>query len=355
LHRFIGIPLGADRAVIKQYLNDNPHRANWYFTKKFEIFRKMYLEDYLKCSPEHGGYVWYRFEWQHRDAIHVHGVARKGDAPDLVALTEKAIEGHALGELQGDNPDNYTSEMTSCVTSGQDAERQLIEFHDQYICTDMLNPYVEYVTPDADIPKRTLPMKKTVSEVLETSEDAQRVDTEDLIVCLQRHNCKVGRCLKQRDGHALVCRWRFPKERTLVTTIEYSRGKIKGAATGPWILDIVPKRKNDQRINTHNPEVLKLTRANGDFSLTHDPVRVERYVTKFASKGETKSGVFKSAFTEIFENAREGETDTRLALKRVMTKVLGSRDVSRAEALHCLQDIPLHDSNVTIVRESLQS
>jgi hypothetical protein len=59
---------------------------------------------------------------------------------------------------------------------------------------------------DADIPKRTLSMKKTVSEVLETSEDAQRVNTEDLIVCLQRHNCKVGRYLKQRDGHALVCR-----------------------------------------------------------------------------------------------------------------------------------------------------
>jgi hypothetical protein len=65
--------------------------------------------------------------------------------------------------------------------------------------------------------------------------------------------------------------------------------------------------------------------------------------------------VFKSAFTEIFVNARKRETDTCLALKRVMTKVLGSRDVSRAEALHCLQDIPLHDSNVTIVRCSLES
>ncbi len=67
------------------------------------------------------------------------------------------------------------------------------------------------------------------------------------IVCLQRHNCKVGR--------GLVCRWR--KDRTIVTTIKYSRGKIRGAATGPWILDIVPKRRNDQRINSHNPEVLK--------------------------------------------------------------------------------------------------
>ncbi len=60
--------------------------------------------------------------------------------------------------------------------------------------------------------------------------------------------------------------------------------------------------------------------------------------------------MFKSAFTEIFETAHEGETDTCLALKRVMTKVLGSRDVSRAEALHCLQDIPLHDSYVTMCK-----
>ncbi len=94
--------------------------------------------------------------------------------------------------------------MTACIANGQDAERQLIEFHDQYIFTEMLNPYHEYVTPDQDIPKRTLPMKTTVSEVLETTEEEQRVDTEDLIVCLQRHNCKVGRCLKNWEGHGLV-------------------------------------------------------------------------------------------------------------------------------------------------------
>ena len=88
------------------------------------------------------------------DANHVHGVARKGDAPDLVALTKKALEGHALVELHGaDYPANYTSEMAACIASGQDAEKKLIEFHDQYICTDMLNPYDEYVTPDQDRPK----------------------------------------------------------------------------------------------------------------------------------------------------------------------------------------------------------
>jgi hypothetical protein len=104
-------------------------------------------------------------------------------------LTKKAIEGHALVELQGDNPANYTSEMTTCVTSGQDAEIQPIVFHDQYICTYMLNPYNEYVTPDQDMPKRTLPKIETVTKVLETSEVAQRVDNEGLIVCLQTHNC----------------------------------------------------------------------------------------------------------------------------------------------------------------------
>jgi hypothetical protein len=65
-------------------------------------------------------------------------------------------------------------------------------------------------TPDQDMPKRTLPMEETVTEALETSKVAQRVDTVALIVCLRRHNGKVGCCLKQRDGHALACRWRFP-------------------------------------------------------------------------------------------------------------------------------------------------
>jgi hypothetical protein len=35
---------------------------------------------------------------------------------------------------------------------------------------------------------------------------------------------------------------------------------IKGAYTGPWTLDIISKRRNDQRINTRNPDVLNLTR-----------------------------------------------------------------------------------------------
>ena len=38
-----------------------------------------------------------------------------------------------------------------------------------------------------------------------------------------------------------------------------------------------------------------------------------------------------------------------------MTKVLGNRDVSLSEALHKLQDLPLHDLNVSVLRCSLKS
>ena len=223
--------------------------------------------------------------------------------------------------------------------------RQLIEFHERFVKTDMLHPYVEYIPPEQDTPARRLPMKLKISDVLEVDVDEQSVDMDDLVVCLQRHNCRIGRCMKLIHNMQ-CCRFKYPKDRADSTTVKYSRGKIKGQAI---------ERRNDQRISTHNPDILRLWRANGDFSITHDPIRVERYVTKYASKGETKSGVFKTAYAEVFNGAIDGETDTLLALRQVTTKVLGNRDVSMSEALHTLQDLPLHDSNVTVLRCSLEA
>ncbi len=57
----------------------------------------------------------------------------------------------------------------------------------------------------------------------------------------------------------------------------------------------------------------------------------------------------------MFSKAIDGETNTHLALKRVMTKTMGERDVSLSEALHTLQDINLHYSNVTVLRLSLEN
>ena len=80
-------------------------------------------------------------------------------------------------------------------------------------------------------------------------------------------------------------------------------------------------------MSNHNKDQLKYWRANVDFSIVHDFTKVQRYVAKYASKGETRSGVFKEAFKTVFSEASEDRTNTKVALRRVMTKVLGERDI----------------------------
>ncbi len=97
LHELLGIPKGSSYNTIDKYLKDNPQIVNEYFIKKFEIFQKEWLEKRMHGRPELGGWVWSRFEWQHRDAIHVHGLIRFGNnAFDPYTTSKICIEGHKL-------------------------------------------------------------------------------------------------------------------------------------------------------------------------------------------------------------------------------------------------------------------
>src|SRR6185369_8478732 len=61
-----------------QNVIDNPHVAAWFFNKRFEVFlkdvliKRWDLEDW-----------WYRYEWQHRGSVHVHGIGKRRNAPTI--------------------------------------------------------------------------------------------------------------------------------------------------------------------------------------------------------------------------------------------------------------------------------
>lgn len=79
------------------------------------------------------------------------------------------------------------------------------------------------------------------------------------------------------------------------------------------------------------------------------------YVTKYATKAETKSNVFNAVFVSVFNEGSLLSVDTRLCLRRVMTKVLAERDVTFQEPLHQLLGLDLYNSNITVVKVSLES
>lgn len=69
----------------RKHVIDNPHLADWFFTKRLESFIKHWLYNCLGAE-----WHWYRYEFQARGSIHCHGVAKlKGD-PGLCSLTDKA-------------------------------------------------------------------------------------------------------------------------------------------------------------------------------------------------------------------------------------------------------------------------
>src|SRR4051812_9420516 len=55
----------------QQNLVDNPHIAAWFFNKRFDSF----FQDVLMKQWDLKDF-WYRFEWQHRGSVHVHGIEK---------------------------------------------------------------------------------------------------------------------------------------------------------------------------------------------------------------------------------------------------------------------------------------
>lgn len=108
---------------------------NWFFIQKFKEFAKQYYIKHLNACPERGGWLWYRFEWQHRGAIHVHGLLRMSNMPDTYDLAKKCIKGHVISLKS-----NLTVEEKDVIQEGLDAENTLIAIYDNFINCETLYP-----------------------------------------------------------------------------------------------------------------------------------------------------------------------------------------------------------------------
>ena len=290
-------------------------------------FKDEWIENVLKGGRANDGWYWMRYEWQSRGAIHVHGMIRMGQAPDTYKLAENAIAGHIIS---ANNIQPFTLDDVEQISLGLASSQLLIEFYDSLVCTDAPIKYNEYLPPNHSLPIRKMPMKVKHSDVVD-----HEVDLIDLTMCLQRHICKPLLCLKTIHGQQ-QCKLKFPKNLEAETRVVISRTKRVDGSYTPYKLEIASKRVNDERITNHNTQQLKYWRANCDFSVLYDINRVVSYITKYASKAEVRSNVFNTAFICVFNDNNLDGLDTKVGLRKVMTKVLAERDVSLHECLHQL-------------------
>ncbi len=178
-------------------------------------------------------------------------------------------------------------------------------------------------------------------------------DILDLTYRLMKHECKIGTCRHYYKDKLEPCRFHFPKELSLESKIEYKQDIYNNGNFGPWQCIVIIKRINDTCISNFNKEQLFIWRGNADFSLLNSFNKVEIYVTKYTAKSETPSSTFDEVFTTIIDESNCDFTDTKQVIKKIMTKVMGLRDVTPNEAMHTLLGYELHNSNVTVIKTSL--
>jgi len=126
LHRLFGEvpencqnnPENKSKWLYQQCLN-NPSLVNEYFTKRVSEF----VEHFFGKYGLENEWFWYRFEWQMRGSIHVHGMVRLKSDPDLVRLSNQVIEGRQqarkLAAYMDNNPHLFPDMMLQEITNLQ--------------------------------------------------------------------------------------------------------------------------------------------------------------------------------------------------------------------------------------------
>jgi hypothetical protein len=117
-------------------LIENPHITAWYFERRFKLFfekvlvPKWNLEDW-----------WFRFEWQHRGSSHVHGIAKRKDAP-IIDWDEMKNDEKVMTDVV-----QYLDSLVTTVNPGLGAsvpERHPCQKRTDELCYN-LQDYVELI------------------------------------------------------------------------------------------------------------------------------------------------------------------------------------------------------------------
>ena len=70
----------------------NPHLADWFFHHTMSKFVNNWLKNTLQAD-----WYWYRYEFQHRGSVHLHGLARLKYGPDMNKLTQQILSDFKSG------------------------------------------------------------------------------------------------------------------------------------------------------------------------------------------------------------------------------------------------------------------
>ena len=175
-------------AVIK-----NPAIADWFFFQRIKLFIKHFYKDILHAKD-----YWLQFEYQHRGSPHVHGLAWLAGSPNMEDLEVETPNHEKKQQITNYIDSIVTTINPAILIDGSNLSEAPCPQADPHICN---KPYKHVEDFDTDLAQ--------------------------LVATCQRHTrCSTAYCLKEKNGKQ-NCRFGYPKELHLETTIEYSDGELK--------------------------------------------------------------------------------------------------------------------------------
>lgn len=324
----------------QKHVLDNPHLLDWLFSERTDRFVKFWLKESLQSS-----WHWYRYEYAvQRGSIHCHGVAKLKNDPGLCTLTEKALQGYLASNFKDNNQNMLTKEeilnLDNEIYQGKEAELIVCRYVDFLLST--WNP----CSPDDGWSKPEIhPCQKSY---LSLKPNEMPDDYVHLLNSVERHTtCSTKYCLRENQKSELHCRFNFPYDNCTDTRLDFEPINTKTGET-KYKAVIVTKR-NDSRLNRHQPLQLQGWRANCDIQIVIDYHACLEYLVKYTSKAEKASSVVKNAFTNVVNKIN----DTPSALKQIMLKTVGQRDYSIQEVMHHLLSIKFVSATNEVITASL--
>ena len=184
----------------RQNVINNGHLADWLFVTFMRKFITTWQHDLLMSD-----WTWYRFEFQHRGSVHLHGMSRLKYGPNLPELNKKMVKAHAI-------PNPISDEDLKVKKEGEKAEQELCSFADWLV--DANNP-----NPPPPIGSWSPPETHPCQTIQKHTNDDR--DYQDLCNMVQTHSCEKNKYCMRKKGDKLECRFGYPKETHEKTHIEY--------------------------------------------------------------------------------------------------------------------------------------
>eukprot|EP01018_Ginkgo_biloba_P021168 Gb_06945 [translate_table: standard] len=271
----------------------HPHIVAKYMHLRHTIFREEILTKF------HGAIeFWSRYEWQHRGSPHVHGFLWLNGAPDM-------------DRLDWENPEtvehakNFFDKIVH-AWNPRDAHHRNIQSQRNAIDD---------------------PCLLHTNQIFQT--DMQR-DYENLLNRVERHTiCSEGYCLRKK-GRVLKCRYNAPWQlRNESVLLIDEQGK-----------KLYEPRRNDDRVNVHNADLLVMWRANVNWQPVTSTYVVLRYIAKYAAKSEKASESYHDMLLRI-TSIEDLEEPTACAYKQFLSETIVDRDIGAQETCHMLLSLPL--------------